>query len=57
LAAIVLLGASACRENLGWPTLAVVFVLLGPVIIQDAKALQETPRMFSRSVLPLIICQ
>jgi hypothetical protein len=39
LAAIILLGASACRENLGWPTLAVVFVLLGLVIIQDAKAL------------------
>ena len=54
LAAVVLLVASAFRVDLGAPTLAVAVVALGMVMIQDRKALWETPRSVSWSVLPLV---
>ncbi len=40
--------------DLGAPTLGVAAVALGLVMIQDRKALWETPKSVSWSVLPLV---
>lgn len=53
VAVLVLLVASACRVNLGAPTLALAAVALGLVMIQDRRALWETPKHVSWSVIPL----
>ena len=54
LAVVVLLLASAFRVDLGAPTLGVAAVALGLVLIQDRRALWETPKHVSWSVLPLV---
>jgi arsenical pump membrane protein len=54
LAVIVLLATSAFRVDLGAPTLGVAAVALGLVAARDRKALWETPKNVSWSVLPLV---
>jgi arsenical pump membrane protein len=54
LAVIVLLAASAGHWRLGAPTLGVAAVALCLVMAQDRRALWETPRHVSWSVLPLV---
>ena len=54
LAVVVLLAASAFRVDLGAPTLGVAAVALVLVMFQDRKALWETPKSVSWSVLPLV---
>ncbi len=54
LAVVVLLVASAFRVDLGAPTSGVAAAALGLVLIQDRRALWETPRHVSWSVLPLV---
>jgi arsenical pump membrane protein len=54
LAVAALLAASALRVDLGAPTLGVAAVALGLVMIQDRKALWETSKSVSWSVLPLV---
>jgi arsenical pump membrane protein len=54
LAVVALLAASAFRVDLGAPTLGVAALALGLVMVQDRKALWETPRNVSWSVLPLV---
>jgi arsenical pump membrane protein len=54
LAVVVLLTASACRLDLGAPTLCVAALALGLVGIRDRRALREAPKGVSWSVLPLV---
>jgi arsenical pump membrane protein len=54
LAVIVLLAASACHLDLGAPTLGVSVLALILVVLQDRRALWETPRHVSWGVLPLV---
>ncbi|HEY0792035.1 MAG TPA: arsenic transporter [Chthoniobacterales bacterium] len=54
LAAVALLAASALRVDLGGPTLGAAAAALGLVMLRDPKALWQTPRKVSWSVLPLV---
>ncbi len=54
LAVVALLVASAFGVELGAPTLGVAIVALSLIVIRDLKALWETPKRVSWSVLPLV---